>query len=99
MIPIDKNQFLTTVSVLRRRLPSFCWQSAYQILTMLEQEHEWVSEDCISSMLSQMIKTGEVLAETRRNRQGCSCLSPSYRKFFFVYRRNENYRENLEVAA
>jgi hypothetical protein len=46
--------------MIRHYLPDFCWQTGYQILTMLEQIDENVREEVVFKTLSIMSARGEL---------------------------------------
>jgi hypothetical protein len=46
-------------------LPTFCWQTAQQVLTMLEQIDEDISEGLVIVNLSRMVIAEEILEQQR----------------------------------
>ena len=46
-------------------LPTFCWQTGHQVLTMLEQVDELVEESLVKVCLHKMTASGEILSEDR----------------------------------
>lgn len=73
-------------TIFKRYLPTFCWQTHYEIITFVEQINENITDDTIRNTLTYEIKKGRILRRpvmARRRNTGVPC---------YEYRRNPDGR-------
>ena len=73
-------------TIFKRYLPTFCWQTYYEIITFVEQVNENISDDTIKNTLNYGVKKGRILRRkvmARRRNITVPC---------YEYRRNPDGR-------
>ena len=72
-------------ALIKKHMPTFCWQTAHEVLTFLEQIDEDIDPVCVQGELCRFRKCGFLIA---RNFIPCICLGSGYGRTL-EYRRAE----------
>jgi hypothetical protein len=64
-------------ATLRALLPSFCWQTAFEVVTMMEAAHLDVNEHTVKVQLSRLARAREIFCEYRP-----AIVQGGYRAFY-----------------
>jgi len=80
-------------AALRRYLPTFCWQTPFEVLLMIEQVAEQAEEKSIQALLEKMVHRGTAERRLQRTIGG-----RRRRKAGFEYRRLDRRDADIDRA-